>query len=338
MSLYNKWGPGMKDEVEAFEGKANVSLSSADERVYLNAIVTELTTFRTDISRRLDDAKREISDVRTSLACEVTSLNEAVRRVSNIEEELAHAIGGISTVTRTLRPSAKLSQIAIVLYGGVLSYACYVLAENLIIAGVVESVRRWWDAKIFLDTLMRFFLFIPVSLFLVKDLGDVVMIESRFPARRELRYVYELTAALFYLTTFALVTRGSFLSLMSFAGVLASGGLWCSELRREYPIHPYKIAELAKTLRTLHYLGSALFMLLVGVLWSVRPWFPYDREPSLRASVAAIVVVCFAVWYVQYERLPRKLHGRCVRRYLLSYVRIARRLRRHKWFGDGRVH
>jgi hypothetical protein len=194
-----------------------------------------------------------------------------------------------------------------------------------------------WPLNVVIDIGVRLMLFVPVLLFLIKHLGDVVMIEARFPAKRELRYLYEVVAASFYLTTFALLARGSFFALFTFALVLFVSAIWSTELQKEYRRHPCKISQLARTLRGLNYMGCAIFLVLIGVVWFFRDPLKYDQLPWVRAGIAAVVVVIFFLWYVVYERLPRKLHGRFVRRYLLSYVKVAEGLRPKSWFGDGRV-
>jgi len=304
------------------------------EQAHLSAIVRELMDFRREIVLRVAECQETVVAIREAL----TSLAEDTsRKVDGVHHQINHILQGVASATKLPRPAARLSKVVSVVYGAVLSYALYALADSIVIHGIVEAMAQHWQLNIVVDMCVRIMLFVPVLLFLVKHLGDVVMIETRFPAKRELRYLYEVVAASFYLCTFALLGRGSFFALFTFAVVLFVSGIWASEVRKEYRRHPCKISQLARTLRALNYIGCAIFLVLIGVIWFFRDQLKYDQLPWVRARVAAGVVIVFFLWYVAYERVPRKLHGRFVRRYLLSYVKVGEGLRPKSWFGDGRV-
>src|SRR5574340_239626 len=166
-----------------------------------------------------------------------------------------------SAPTLPENPNARLSLMVPVVYGALLSYAMYVIAETFVrYRGIAPEsafqVSELIDGE---GATQRLLVFVAMLAFLVKDVGEVIKLDATFPLMKTHRYSLELVIALCYLTAFAQARYNSYLSIAFFALAILFGGVWCNQLRKEYRSHEWEIAPFAQTLRYLHYVGGFMF-------------------------------------------------------------------------------
>lgn len=208
--------------------------------------------------------------------------------------------------------NAALSAMNPILYGALLSYAVYCVAE---VVATVEtqdatSTLSWSGAE------NRLAIAVAMLLFLIKDTGEVLKIDRLAPCRRATRYTLELWVVLSYAVSFGLIRVGSYLSLAAYGLALGLGGLWANSFKNEMAAGDdrLRLRTFGKSLRGLHYLGSLICGAQVFI--ASRHGQIHVLSP-LRACIFALSLV---LWMLTYEFELAYRCGPAVRLYTINFV------------------
>jgi hypothetical protein len=212
--------------------------------------------------------------------------------------------------------NAELAQVIPVVYGALLSYAMYVLAQ------LITEVARYEEAsgngkKVGLsltDFIPHAVLFFAFVFFLVEDLGEIIKLAKEFPFKRTSRYSHELIVCFFFLASFAFLAASSSLALVSFAFAVIWGGVWCNQLKEEYRGDESQIDLFAKTQRNLQYFGGALFLAESATFLIMR------NSTKLDMHIAVCFGATYIFWLLLYALYPAYRHGEPVNAFLVNTI------------------
>ena len=228
--------------------------------------------------------------------------------------------------------NACLSQIIPVIYGALLSYAMYSIAETaLVIRDVIP--RSGIDRPVigFADGAQRLIIAAVILAYVISDVGELLRLDTRYKLKATARFSQEIWIALFYVLAFAYVRNGSYFAVVWLGASLALSGTWCNELKQEYREDEDKIANLAVALRFASYAGAAVFIpfglklcrvrpiLTAKHFWPVYPyitWRPYAFTPIRTATFC----VTWCTWWYFTESWAMFWSGPDTRRYLVRYL------------------
>jgi hypothetical protein len=219
-----------------------------------------------------------------------------------------------------------LSELNPVLYDALLAFAVFCVAEVFSLAETRDTrVLPWIEAS------PRVILLLAMLFFVVKDIGEVLKIDQKFPYRRVTRYGLEVLTVMLYGVSFGLARVGSYFAVVTFGLALFSGAAWCNALYVEGNTDPRNITTYAETLRALHYLGGLLCLLqflTFGVFGPARL-----LSPMRSLAFAAIL----SAWIVFYEVQLRFRCGVLVGEYSVDFIVTPRRIRRWKRWRSART-
>lgn len=196
----------------------------------------------------------------------------------------------------------SLSRIVPVIYGAVLSYTMYVLAQLvnrylIFLADPTENMSHHYH-----EYLMPIILYILFTMFMVVDVGSVIRYGDIFPYKSSGRYIYEVIIACFYVMSYAMLLENSIMSLLSFAFVIVWGAPWCNQLKQEYLDDKSNIDDYMRTKRDLHYIGGMLLVILTSLFIFIK------KEFFLSISCVHSFGTLFLIWFVFFDLYSANRH------------------------------
>jgi hypothetical protein len=211
----------------------------------------------------------------------------------------------------------KLFELIPVVYGAVLSYSLYVLAQiiiKLLNTALVVSITADELIKLVNEFINKFVVFSAIILFMMKDVGEIVKLSKDYPYTRSSRFIMEIIIACFYLMTFAFIEINSYFAIISFSVAIITGGLSQNKFKGEYLNSPSNIDALAQTQRFLHYLGGGV-ILFEAMIFLIKGYSYYLQWTSTLCFLST-----FIFWIVGYDYWILREHGSSARHYLVNIL------------------
>src|SRR5713101_3630581 len=105
-----------------------------------------------------------------------------------------------STTTLEDTVHACLSQIVPVVYGAVLSYAMYSVAEMALRIRRLSPAHTFAEGELInpWEGVQRLIIFVLVMAYVIDDVGEILRLDTAYKFRRSTRFSHEIWIALFY--------------------------------------------------------------------------------------------------------------------------------------------
>lgn len=210
----------------------------------------------------------------------------------------------------------ELANIIPVVYGALLSYAMYIFAQMVI--SFSSDFQKAENYQLKFNYVQEFgllsLLYLPIFLFLVEDMGEIVKIGKSFPFRKPSRYASEIMVTFGFLSSFALISVKNCLSILTFAIALGFGGVWCNQLKQEYKSDCSGIDCVATTQRDLQLAGSFIF--------TFECVYFLITSNTIKLTTNAILTFCvtFIIWKFFYELYLRNRHSETIEEYSVNLL------------------
>lgn len=213
--------------------------------------------------------------------------------------------------------NASLSNIVPIVYGAVISYSMYVLSKLLsdlfsnrseLISLPIESAVK------FTNNINSIAIFLCIWLFLIQEIGSIYKLGNIFKYKRTSRYTHEMWIATFYVTAFTFLEISSYVTVLIFSLVLILGGLWCNQLKEEYPNHKTKIHLLMKLECQIYYSGGLIF--LIQFIF----FYGFYHELKFHVFSTFIFLITFMFFLIILAIIPYLKHGSNVLGYSVNII------------------